>query len=35
MSGIARIQKRIDETRRPAASNNAPGRELWFRKNVA
>jgi hypothetical protein len=31
MSGIARIQKRIDDSRKPAASNNAPGRELWFR----
>ena len=32
MSGIARIQKRIDETKRPATSNKAPGRELWFRE---
>ena len=31
MSGIARIQKRIDESRKPTTSGNAPGRELWFR----
>ena len=32
MSGIARIQQRIDESRKPSTSNNTPGRELWFRE---
>ena len=31
MSGIARIQKIMDESKKPLTSNNAPGRELWFR----
>ena len=31
MSGIAKIQKKIDDSRKPVTSSNAPGRELWFK----